>query len=75
MLFKRGSTISAAEGGCQAEVGGEFGKGVLIGQDRSFTIFHTLKLPARWPVLGLQPAWVVRSCPFELTLNLADTDV
>jgi hypothetical protein len=23
MLFKRGSTISAAEGGCQAEVGGE----------------------------------------------------
>jgi hypothetical protein len=22
MLFKRGSTISAAEGGCQAEVGG-----------------------------------------------------
>jgi hypothetical protein len=24
MLFKRGSTISAAEGGCQAEVGGEF---------------------------------------------------
>jgi L-serine deaminase len=24
MLFKRGSTISAAEGGCQAEVGGEY---------------------------------------------------
>lgn len=24
MLFKRGSTISAAEGGCQAEVGGEW---------------------------------------------------
>jgi hypothetical protein len=24
MLFKRGSTISAAEGGCQAEVGGVF---------------------------------------------------
>jgi hypothetical protein len=24
MLFKRGSTISAAEGGCQAEVGGTF---------------------------------------------------
>jgi hypothetical protein len=24
MLFKRGSTISAAEGGCQAEVGGAF---------------------------------------------------
>lgn len=24
MLFKRGSTISAAEGGCQAEVGGKF---------------------------------------------------
>lgn len=24
MLFKRGSTISAAEGGCQAEVGGMF---------------------------------------------------
>lgn len=23
MLFKRGSTISAAEGGCQAEVGGD----------------------------------------------------
>ena len=23
MLFKRGSTISAAEGGCQAEVGGK----------------------------------------------------
>jgi L-serine deaminase len=24
MLFKRGSTISAAEGGCQAEVGGRY---------------------------------------------------
>lgn len=24
MLFKRGSTISAAEGGCQAEVGGTY---------------------------------------------------
>lgn len=24
MLFKRGSTISAAEGGCQAEVGGMY---------------------------------------------------
>ena len=24
MLFKRGSTISAAEGGCQAEVGGPY---------------------------------------------------
>lgn len=27
MLFKRGSTISAAEGGCQAEVGG---KNILV---------------------------------------------
>ncbi len=26
MLFKRGSTISAAEGGCQAEVGGTLNK-------------------------------------------------
>jgi hypothetical protein len=26
MLFKRGSTISAAEGGCQAEVGGMLGE-------------------------------------------------
>lgn len=28
MLFKRGSTISAAEGGCQAEVGGTYFKGL-----------------------------------------------
>ena len=27
MLFKRGSTISAAEGGCQAEVGGKLFRG------------------------------------------------
>jgi L-serine deaminase len=27
MLFKRGSTISAAEGGCQAEVGGIWSEG------------------------------------------------
>lgn len=29
MLFKRGSTISAAEGGCQAEVGGISSFGTL----------------------------------------------
>lgn len=29
MLFKRGSTISAAEGGCQAEVGGKSLNGLI----------------------------------------------
>jgi len=29
MLFKRGSTISAAEGGCQAEVGGALAQIVI----------------------------------------------
>ena len=31
MLFKRGSTISAAEGGCQAEVGGEANPSYMLG--------------------------------------------
>lgn len=30
MLFKRGSTISAAEGGCQAEVGGMLGESCVV---------------------------------------------
>lgn len=31
MLFKRGSTISAAEGGCQAEVGGSYSRTPMFG--------------------------------------------
>ncbi|KAF4593231.1 hypothetical protein EYR38_008945 [Pleurotus pulmonarius] len=62
MLFKRGSTISAAEGGCQAEVGGiysplaplttfvlpllTYGRVCLFVQSR-----------VRWRVPGLQRAW------------------
>jgi Serine dehydratase alpha chain len=56
MLFKRGSTISAAEGGCQAEVGGmpalDFRRptklNAVIDQSRVL-----------WQVLGLQHAWAV----------------
>lgn len=69
MLFKRGSTISAAEGGCQAEVGGiysplapltifvlpllTYGRVCLFVQSR-----------VRWRVPGLQRAWEVGG-PFE----------
>lgn len=56
MLFKRGSTISAAEGGCQAEVGGthfcfarnEIGRSMLGPQSL-----------ARWLVQGLRHVWEV----------------
>lgn len=56
MLFKRGSTISAAEGGCQAEVGGNL----------YFFVIHKLcdvnwadQLPVRWQALGLRLVWAV----------------
>ena len=61
MLFKRGSTISAAEGGCQAEVGGQ--QPFLI-----ISIMHLLTLvdqsPAPWRVPGSLPAWEARTLSF-----------
>lgn len=53
MLFKRGSTISAAEGGCQAEVGG---------MSSFATVQHNANIAiqwlVRWPVRVSQRAWV-----------------
>jgi len=57
MLFKRGSTISAAEGGCQAEVGGEF--------NCFFFLFWQFQLVDQWRVQwrapDLQLVWEVGS--------------
>ena len=54
MLFKRGSTISAAEGGCQAEVGGTSTVSwvVLVLRTDART-----QLPVRWLVLALRRVW------------------
>ena len=38
MLFKRGSTISAAEGGCQAEVGGKFANELIRTRCECFAV-------------------------------------
>ena len=38
MLFKRGSTISAAEGGCQAEVGGKFANELISTRCECFAV-------------------------------------
>ena len=62
MLFKRGSTISAAEGGCQAEVGGMTGNT----SKRSELTRIADQLPVLWQALDLQLAWVV-SNPFTTT--------
>lgn len=57
MLFKRGSTISAAEGGCQAEVGGAF---EMISYLVLFDCLQRVtQLLVRWPVLGLPLVWEV----------------
>lgn len=64
MLFKRGSTISAAEGGCQAEVGGSF---FACSLPSAPLILHP-QLRARWQVLALLPPWEVRPL-FSLELQ------
>lgn len=55
MLFKRGSTISAAEGGCQAEVGGVFRFNIIT--------YHRLSIiiqsHVQWPALDLLHVWEV----------------
>lgn len=66
MLFKRGSTISAAEGGCQAEVGG-----MILFYSIKVTVFfdlmHPGKLRAPWRVQGSLPVWEV--CFVSPSLN------
>ncbi|KAF4611097.1 hypothetical protein D9613_006797 [Agrocybe pediades] len=54
MLFKRGSTISAAEGGCQAEVGGQYHEH----EHPKYTLtFVRLQSLALWPVPVSLPVW------------------
>lgn len=59
MLFKRGSTISAAEGGCQAEVGGTPWSPLRVripdelGPDVQWRVL--------WPAQDLQRVWEVNS--------------
>lgn len=61
MLFKRGSTISAAEGGCQAEVGGAFLPHVYLAELRVDPPVCFLQSHARWRVRASPRAWAV-SC-------------
>lgn len=66
MLFKRGSTISAAEGGCQAEVGGW-----------SDCSYHRMRLAhlspqlhVPWPVLVSQHVWEVKTDKLHVTCSI-----
>lgn len=60
MLFKRGSTISAAEGGCQAEVGGTPSLLIRCMIDILMTRC-AIKWHAPWPALDSRHAWEVSS--------------
>lgn len=58
MLFKRGSTISAAEGGCQAEVGGTY---AIIYALHILIKLRYAQLLVPWRQLALRHAWAVSS--------------
>lgn len=63
MLFKRGSTISAAEGGCQAEVGGN--PSFLCVIRRLCDSNWLTQLRVRWQALGLRLVWAVSHVPLQ----------
>lgn len=56
MLFKRGSTISAAEGGCQAEVGGDIS---TFASDIQLCAHDMRQLHAPWLVQVSRLVWGV----------------
>jgi hypothetical protein len=67
MLFKRGSTISAAEGGCQAEVGGASAADSAADSSTDRAQSH-----ARWRPQASLRAWAVRLRPSPSLVRRAE---
>ncbi|KAJ3821872.1 serine dehydratase beta chain-domain-containing protein [Lentinula raphanica] len=73
MLFKRGSTISAAEGGCQAEVGGKFANELIRTRCECFAVACSMAAGGFAACMVTSPETVLQAAEIGIEHNLGLT--